>query len=272
MSQESDALMPVEERTVVFYGDEIKGVIIRSHPDAGSSVFIPVRPMCDFLGITWPAQRRRLVSDPVLSAEVETVVVSTEGGRQEMLCIPLDMLNGWLFSINANRVKEEIRDRVLRYQRECYRVLYEAFQEGRLTADEDFETMLQRASPESAEGFYMAQAVVRLARQQVVMEARLTGRLDDYERRLEDIEGTLGDPDRVVTPSQASQISQAVKAIAHEMGKHSGKNEYGGVYGELYRRFEITSYKLLPAQRFDEAMNFLTQWYLSIASSDEVPF
>lgn len=132
--------------------------------------------------------------------------------------------------------------------------------------------MLQQASPEPAEGYYMAQAVARLARQQVVMEARLTGRLEDYERRLEDIEATLGDPDRVVTPSQASQISQAVEAIAHEMGKHSGKNEYGGVYGELYRRFEITSYKLLPAQRFDEAMKFLTQWYLSIASSDEVPF
>ena len=33
-------------------------------------------------------------------------------------------------------------------------------------------------------------------------------------------------------PEQASQISQAVKAVAMELSKQSGRNEYGGVYGE----------------------------------------
>jgi hypothetical protein len=37
------------------------------------------------------------------------------------------MVNGWLFGINANRVKEELRDRLIQYQRECYRVLADAF-------------------------------------------------------------------------------------------------------------------------------------------------
>ena len=32
-----------------------------------------------------------------------------------------------LFGVNANRVKEEIRDNLIRYQRECYRVLADAF-------------------------------------------------------------------------------------------------------------------------------------------------
>jgi hypothetical protein len=44
------------------------------------------------------------------------------------------------------------------------------------------------------------------------------------------------------------------------LGKQSGRNEYGAVYGELYRKFEITGYKQLPAGRFQEAMNWLNEW------------
>ena len=46
-----------------------------------------------------------------------------------------------------------------------------------------------------------------------------------------------------------------------KLSERSGRNEYGGVYGELYRRFGITSYKLLPASQFDNAMGMLDDWY-----------
>ena len=45
------------------------------------------------------------------------------------------------------------------------------------------------------------------------------------------------------------QISQAVKTVAMKLSKASGRNEYGGVYGELYRKFGITSYKQLPVAK-----------------------
>ena len=54
-----------------------------------------------------------------------------------MVCLPLDYISGFLFGLNADRVKPELRERVLRYQRECYKVLAEAFQDGRLTTDSD---------------------------------------------------------------------------------------------------------------------------------------
>ena len=92
----------------------------------------------------------------------------------------------------------------------------------------------------------------------------------DYEERLELVESTLGDPGRFVTPDQAMQISQAVKAIALVLSKRSGSNQYGSVYGELYRKFGITSYKLLPAQKFAEAMSWLTEWHQSLV--DDSPF
>ena len=71
----------------------------------------------------------------------------------------------------------------------------------------------------------------------------------------------------MITEDQASQISQAVKAVALAIGKKSGRNEFGAIYGELYRKFGITSYKELPARRFQEAMRLLTEWYEKVKDS-----
>jgi hypothetical protein len=184
-----------------------------------------------------------------------------------MTCLPLDYISGFLFGINATRVKEELRERIILYQRECFRVLAEAFEEGRLTPSPSFEALLETDSA-AVQAYKTFRALTRLARNQILLEARLTGRLDGHEQRLEQLESTLGDPDRQVTPDQASQISQAVKAVAMKMSEQSGRNEYGGVYGELYRKFGITSYKLLPANRFQDAMDFLTQWHGSLVGDE----
>ncbi len=282
MAEADDAaLEPVEQQQVLFYDDEVTAVLV----EVGErrEVFVPLRPLVDNLGLAWSGQYERLRRDPVLSAEIRSVrVTRTEAARsekggtvevnREMVCLPLDYLNGWLFGINAARAKAEIRERLIRYQRECYRVLHEAFVEGRLSADPEFAELLTSDSP-AAQAYRIAAAMMRLARQQLVLEAQVEtqGRqLADHERRLEEVEATLGDTGRQITPDQASQISQAVKAVAMALGKKSGRNEYGGVYGEFYRRFGITGYKLLPARRFEEAMSFLAEWHQSLEGT--VPF
>jgi hypothetical protein len=177
-----------------------------------------------------------------------------------MLCLPLDYLNGWLFGINASRVKAGVRERLLRYQRECYKVLAEAFREGRLTADSTFEELLATADEGLVQAYQMAQAIVQLARNQILLD----GRMSQAENRLDNIEAQLGHPDHAVTPDQASQISQAVKAVAIALGKKTSRNEFGSVYGELYRRYGLTSYKLLPARQFEDAITFLTEWHQGV--------
>jgi len=127
------------------------------------------------------------------------------------------------------------------------------------------------ASPESVQAYQLAQAVLHLARNQLLMEQRLGGRIDAVEVRLETIEDALSQPGRTVTEDQASQISQAVKAVALALGKASGRNEFGGVYGELYRKFGIAGYRMLPARRFQEAMRFLTEWHETVAGGP-LPF
>jgi hypothetical protein len=220
------------------------------------------------MGLSWQGQNDRIRRDLVLSEVQMSVRVTRtdieEGSRRphtsEMLCLPLDYLNGWLFGINASRVKAGVRERLLRYQRECYKVLAEAFREGRLTADSTFEELLATADEGLVQAYQMAQAIVQLARNQILLD----GRMSQAENRLDNIEAQLGHPDHAVTPDQASQISQAVKAVAIALGKKTSRNEFGSVYGELYRRYGLTSYKLLPARQFEDAMTFLTEWHQGV--------
>lgn len=264
------ALQPAEQKQVLFYEDEITAVRLTD-----GRVMIPIRPICDALGVDYSAQRQRLNRDEVLSDVVMSVVVTTTDidpqsrrpHTSEMICLPLDYLNGWIFGINASRVKPEIKDRLIRYQRECYKVLAEAFADGRLTTDPDIdiEALLQQDSP-AAQAYQMAMAVVRMARQQLLMEARLdtaVSTLAEHGERLDQLEAAIGGEH--ITEAQAQQISQAVKAVALAIGKKTARNEFGSVYGELYRKFNIASYRALPQRRFEEALAFLNEWLQSHA-------
>lgn len=280
MSDEK-ALTPVLQKQVLFYDDMITAVQLQDN-----TVYIPLRPLCDLLGLDWSSQRRRINRDPVLGEEVRAVAVTTTARSDDrpqtvpMLCLPLEFVSGFLFGISVSRVKEELQSQLIRYQRECYKVLHEAFQDGRLTSDVDFDSLLVQADGEAVQAYQIALAVVKLARNQIMMQAELKATQQQLAvqsetiagntGRIEQIEALLGNEDRYVTEAQASRISQAVKAVAMALSEQTKRNEFGGVYGELYRRFEITSYKQLPAKRFEEAIKFLTDWHQSLVG--DVPF
>ncbi len=270
MSNES-ALIPTEQKTVLFYDDEIMAVQME-----GGSIFVPVRQLCDYLGVDWSAQYRRLSRDPVLGEVQATVAVTaTDGRMREQVCLPLDYLNGWLFGVNADRVKPEIRERLIRYQKECYRVLARAFVKESSTTDAATPAMAALVQVRE-----MGMAIVRLAEEQMEFERRLVTResrleraavvYGDLTRRVTTLEQKLA-PSAAVSEDQASQLSQGVKAVALALGQQTSRNEFGAVYGELYRKFGVTSYKQLPRGRFDEAMRFLNEWYQTI-TGEGLPF
>ncbi len=260
-------LVPIEQKTVLFYEDEITAVLINQNNQ--QQVYVPVRPLSDALGLAWSGQFERLQRDQVLSeVSISVRVTRTQDQAREMICLPLSYINGWLFGINAKRVKVEVRERLLRYQRECYAVLHEAFQDGRLTTDPTLDDLLSTDS-DAAQAYKMLQGMLKLARHQLILESRLDlhdKAFEDVTERLEGLEAAIAQPDSMITQDHASQISQAVKTVAILQGKQTKRNEFGAVYGELYRKFGITSYKMLPAARFEEAMSFFNEWRESLGS------
>jgi hypothetical protein len=260
MSEET-TLTPVEQKTVNFYDDELLAILAED-----GQVYVSVRHLCEALGLARQGQVRRIRDDKILSEAYQGGNVlfppspdGRGGGVQRVGMLRVDMVPLWLTGVRIRAAKEDIRPKLERFQREAAKALWEAFQEGRLTTEPDFDALLAQDTPE-AQAVHMARAMLRLANNQLIMR----GRLDDHEGRLEALESQLGDPGRHITPDQAMQLSQAVKTVAMKLSKASGRNEYGGVYGELYRKFGITSYKQLPAAKFDEAANWLNNWRESI--------
>lgn len=262
-----NSLAPIEQRAVNFYGDELTAVRAND-----SRIYAGLTQMCNALGIDAQGQRRRIERHAVLNKGLKGVDnLSTPGGIQSGYVLRLDLIPLWLSGIRVSAVKEELRQKLEKFQEEAATVLWEAFQEGRLTADSRFEELLDQET-ETVQAYKMAMAIVKLAKQQIMLEGRVGDteiRLDNVEERLTTMEEELSGQD-VVTESQAAQISQAVKAVAITLGKQTGRNEFGACYGELYRRFNTTSYRKIPRKKFDEVMAFLTEWHQSLM--EDTPF
>lgn len=104
-------------------GVEISAVVNETH-----HVFVPIKPICQALGIDDAAQRQRIKRHHIL-APVEVTVTSTgaDGKNYEMVCLPLEFVYGWLFTIDANLVAKDRQESVAKYQLECYEALYRHF-------------------------------------------------------------------------------------------------------------------------------------------------
>lgn len=107
--------------TVPFHGDTLFAV----RDDA--EIRVALKPITDRLGLDWSSQHKRIGRDPILSQGMVIMTIPSPGGAQDTATLPLALLAGWLFGIDAGRVKPESRDLVLTYQRECHDVLFRRF-------------------------------------------------------------------------------------------------------------------------------------------------
>ena len=90
--------------------------------------FIPIKPICQLLGIDSNGQKQRIENDKILSSVAcMTHATGADGKQYEMFCIEYKYIFGWLFTIDASRVKPEAQEAVIKYQRECYDVLFEYY-------------------------------------------------------------------------------------------------------------------------------------------------
>lgn len=89
--------------------------------------YVAVKPVCEGIGLAWTAQYERIQRDAVLAEGIRVIRIPSAGGVQETICLPLEMLNGWLFGVDDKRVKETIREKLIFYKQECYRVLHRHF-------------------------------------------------------------------------------------------------------------------------------------------------
>lgn len=66
---------------------------------------------------------------------------------------------------------------------------------------------------------------------------------------------------------QKTVMFYAVKHVGHARASQGTKSGYSQVYGEMYRRYGIASYKNLPQAKYPEVLAWLRQWHLDITGT-----
>ena len=91
----------------------------------GNKQHVAITPICEAIGIAPNKQRERLQDVPQFNP-YHMVWVASDGKQREMLMLPVEEVGMWLCSINARRVKEEVRDVLVAFQKHCQVELHAA--------------------------------------------------------------------------------------------------------------------------------------------------
>ena len=120
---------------VTFHGDTIFCIDYQGQP------FTPMKPIVENLGLDWATQFRKLKSNEsrwgivIMTTAprggITNIVIPSEGGEQEMLCMPVRKLPSYLNSINPRKVRPELRAKIELYQAESDDALWNYWMHGR---------------------------------------------------------------------------------------------------------------------------------------------
>lgn len=106
----------------------VNGIEIAAVRNENNDFYVPVRPICDALTLNVSGQIQAVKRHRILSSVVCTIhTTGADGKSYDMICLPLEYVYGWLFSIDTNLVADERRELVEKYQLECYQALYNYF-------------------------------------------------------------------------------------------------------------------------------------------------
>ncbi len=118
------AFTPVRHEEVTVCG----ATVLAAVTEDGKCYFSP-RHFCDALGIDWAAQYTKIKAKRALNSVVAMIpTTAADGKKYETFMLPIEMLSGWLFTIN--RVRPEIQDKLDMFQVEAFHVLDLWFRQG----------------------------------------------------------------------------------------------------------------------------------------------
>ena len=114
----SSQLLPVK-----FHGDTLFCLTYQDQP------FTPMKPIVENLGLGWSSQRQKLDSNRERWG-VTMIVIPSDSGDQEMVCMPVRKLPAYMNSINPKKVRAELRAKIELYQNESDDALWKYWTDG----------------------------------------------------------------------------------------------------------------------------------------------
>lgn len=145
-------------------------------------IYVALKPIADAIGVQWEWQQNALKNDPILKDALWVTMVRDQSGRQnKAICLVIDMVHGWLFSIDSSKVKASAKPKLLSFKRECYQVLFDHFYgkyriyEANLSERRKIESLIDEACVQKAELSAKIQAYRKRLKE--INESELSGQL-----------------------------------------------------------------------------------------------
>lgn len=86
-------------------------------------IWVALKPIVEGMGLDWKRQSQKVQKDSRYS--VISIPFETKGGTQEMLSLNAYHLPAFLYSINPNKVRIDLRDKIISFQNETFKVINE---------------------------------------------------------------------------------------------------------------------------------------------------
>jgi len=274
------ALKPVEQDTIMFYGHELVAVRL-----ADGRIAAVLRWLFESLNLERRGQMQRIERKTALRKGLIDVEVDTPGGPQTMSALTLQVLPGYLFTIDESRVKEEARADVILFQEECVAALAEHFTRKHpptlpSTTDATAATIIIEQIADLTgvinllrEHLEMllvlpsqvADLTVQVSETRVLVESLAT-RQDATETQLATVDART----QRLTPAHARAVQEMVNRMVRETRHSATPLTYAIIYGKLKTRFQAGSYNEIADTRFDDLMTWLRE-ALNNATSGDAP-
>lgn len=218
---EEKALVATSTHEVDFYGDRLHVALMDNVP------YVAVKPITDFLGLLWGSQYNRIQRDPVLAEEARLITMTGADGKQyKMYCLPIELMHGWLFGITTSKVNPEYVEKLNRYRRECFRILWQAFQSRALAP----ETIIPQLVSDQA-------------------ETRV--RVGNLEQEMKSVRVILSE---IRGLSNEHRIT--AKEMVDQLHKISG-TQHRSIWSDLNKAFRVPSYTDIPDEKWTEVQQWL---------------
>jgi hypothetical protein len=233
----SDSNLPVPQRYTrfIFAGSELLAVF---RPDEGMA--IPVRLVCEKLGLDLNAQSRRLRKHAVLSKGLRKDRVPVGDRMTEIVVILHKYIPFWLASISPDQVAADIQEQLILYQTELIDVLAAIY----------LRESGQYVSPERRQIAQLAEEI-----RQILVSQR------DHEERISVIEAVVEDLRQYipVTPAQAEFLLRSLKRLGAHYEKKTGRKIYDLLMARFKAELGAQRYDTLPAAAYERALVWIEE-------------
>jgi hypothetical protein len=275
-SAESDIRTPAEQLPITLFD----AVVLAARAEDGA-ISLAIRDVCQALAIDFSTQLRRIRTHAVLAEGLARFRITTSGGAQAQDFLELERVPTWLLMINAARVGEPVRPRLLWLQRYIVREVYRSF-----AALAGLPEDASRQIEDLADLQRFNSAITELADRQESLETRqgaietsqdqarqawrdLRAEIRAIAQRVATVEQHVGG---VISREQRGELYQLVQAWgaakATREPRLSKAAAYAACWTLLKSKYRIARYEDLPAAKYADCVAFMRQSYQALTGED----